>query len=246
MTKQHALVAIEKGLKETANKVTAPLFHAAGDPSLFAGLTKTYEPVDEDGEQYPAESVRIRATVSEVLDAFQKANSRLLDVTASKENTNREAVADVVVDGVTLIEKAPVTFLMQFEKFLQQEVRGIVVKLPTLDPAQEWSLADAERKGVQVTPEIKRHKTKKVPRVITLAPPTDKHPAQVQLVNEDVLAGYWTEKKFSGAISASRKQELTERVESLIEAVKIAREKANDVEVKDLNVGADVFGYLFA
>ena len=82
--------------------------------------------------------------------------------------------------------------------------------------------------------------------MLELSPATDKHPAQVQLVSEDVLAGYWNEKKFSGAVPASYKAELINRVETLIQAVKFAREKANDTEVTDLKVGDAVFGYLFA
>ena len=115
-----------------------------------------------------------------------------------------------------------------------------------LDPAQDWEPSSSEREGIFETPVVRRHRTKKMNRVLELSPATDKHPAQVQLVAEDVLAGYWNEKKFSSAVPASRKAELMERVEDLIAAVKFAREKANDTEVVDFKVGEAVFGYLFA
>lgn len=246
MTKLNQIIAIENGEKARANKATAPLFHVLKVDGMFAGLTKTYEPVDTEGEQLPDETVRVKGTVLDIIDLFVKNNTRLLDVSATKDNTNTQAFADVVVNDEVIIANAPVTFLLPFEKFLSQEVRGLIETLPTLDPAQDWELSSAERDGVYETPVVRRHRTKKVSKVLELSPATDKHPAQVQLIAEDVLAGYWNEKKFSGAIPASRKEELVERVENLITAVKFAREKANDIEVVDLKVGNSVFGYLFA
>lgn len=246
MTKLNQLVAVEKGEKAAVNKETAPLFHAAKNADLFAGFTKTYEPLEEGGAQYPEDNKNLIYTVQALLDAFAKPSARLLDVTAGKENTNRKAVADVKVDGEVIIKDAPVTFLLQFEKYLQQEVRGLLVSLPVLDPAQTWSPDSSGEAGVSVTEPIKRHKNKKVNKVIQLAPADQYHPAQVQLVAEDTLEGYWTEKRQSGAISAQRKLELVERVDKLINAVKFAREEANSVTVDDLKVGSKVFGYLFA
>lgn len=246
MTKLNQIVAIEKGEKAAINKQTAPLFQKAGVPALFHGLTKTYEPVDENGEQYPDENTLVQLTVTEILDAFRVPTTRLLDVISTKENANTGAFADVVVDGRTIIKDAPVTFLLQFEKQLAQEIRGLVNALPTLDPAQEWSPSSTDRAGISETPVIKRHKTKKIQRPIQLAKATDKHPEQVQLISEDVLAGYWSEKKFSGAISAARKQELLDRVDKLINAVKYAREQANDREITDKKVGKHVFDFLLA
>lgn len=246
MTKLNQIIAIENGEKARSNKATVPLFHALKAEGMFAGLTRTYEPVDEEGEKLPDEAARVKATVGEIVDLFVKNTTRLLDVGATKDMTNTTAFASVVVDDTVIIENAPVTFLLPFEKFLSQEVRGMVESLPVLDAAQDWTASTSEREGIYETPVVRRHRTKKVNKVLELSPATDKHPAQVQLVAEDVLAGYWNEKKFSGAIPASRKAELIERVENLIAAVKVAREQANDVEVTDLKVGPAVYGYLFA
>lgn len=246
MTKLNQIIAIENGEKARANKATAPLFHALKADGWFSGLTRTYEPVDEAGEQLPDESARVKTTVPAIIEAFVKNNSRLLDVSATKDQTNTLAFADVVVGDEVLIEQAPVTFLLPFEKFLAQEVRGLIESLPVLDPAQDWEPSTSEREGIYETAVVRRHRTKKMPRVISLAKATDKHAEQVQLVNEDVLAGYWNEKKFSGAIPAARKAELMERVEDLIAAVKFAREQANDTEVVDFKVGKAVFDHLFA
>ncbi len=63
---------------------------------------------------------------------------------------------------------------------------------------------------------------------------------------EDVLVGYWTTVKYSGALPQARINELKSRVVKLSEAVKVAREEANAVTVTDQKIGDRVFDYLFA
>lgn len=248
MTKLNQVVAVEKTVKEKVNKQTAPLFHTTKNATgaLFSGLTKTYEPLDADGEHLPDDSTRVQNTVPEILEAFAKPTIQLFDTQLTKETANTEAFADVVVDGVTLIAQAPVTFLLQFEKHLTQEVRGLIVALPTLDPAQEWEPADSERAGIFRTQTIRRQRTKKTEEPVVLYLATDKFPAQTQMITTDKLVGYWNEMRFSGAISGQRKQELLDRVDALIAAVKFAREAANNRDVDNKTVGAEIFGYLFS
>jgi len=88
-------------------------------------------------------------------------------------------------------------------------------------------------------------KTKKVPRNHVKAEATEKHPAQVDVYYEDVTVGHWRTVKFSGALPARRINELLARVEKLQEAVKFAREEANNMEVEEQKVGASVMQYLF-
>lgn len=246
MTKLNQIIAVEQGEKARSNKATAPLFQILKMDHLFAGLTRTYDPLADDGEKLPDESARVQHAVEEVIEVFVHNSIRMLDLGATKDLTNTKAFADVVVDGQVIIPNAPVTFLLPFEKYLTQEVRGLVENLPVLDASQDWRPSGSERTGIYETPIVRKHRTKKQTRVLELSPATPQHPAQVQLVGEDVIAGYWNEKKFSGAVPASRKVELMERVEKLIQAVKFAREKANDTEVEDLKVGEAVFNYLFA
>src|SRR6478609_7054678 len=190
MTKLNQIIAIETGEKARTNKATAPIFRVAKNEAFFAGLTRTYEPLDEVGEQLPEESARVKAIVGNLIDEFVSNTTRLLDVSATKDMTNTTAFADIVVKGQTIVEHVPVTFLLPFEKFLAQEVRGLIESLPVLDAAQDWSPSSSEREGIYETPVVRRHRTKKVNRVLELAKATDRHPAQVSLVAEDVLAGY--------------------------------------------------------
>ena len=78
-----------------------------------------------------------------------------------------------------------------------------------------------------------------------LSEATEKHPAQVQVYHEDIVVGTWTTVRFSGALPATEIRAMLERVTKLREAVKMAREEANGLEVTDRRVGDAVFGYLF-
>ena len=81
---------------------------------------------------------------------------------------------------------------------------------------------------------------------ITLYEATEEHPAQTQLITEDVIAGQWLTIKYSGAIAPPRKKQLLARIEKLSNAVKFAREQANAIEATEKKLGREVFDYLFA
>ncbi|HLY31763.1 MAG TPA: hypothetical protein VKQ36_12110, partial [Ktedonobacterales bacterium] len=57
--------------------------------------------------------------------------------------------------------------------------------------------------------------------------------------------GYWRTVKFSGALPAQRVNELLARVERLQDAVKFAREEANNMEVTDQKVGERLLQFIF-
>ncbi len=163
-------------------------------------------------------------------------------MTAAKDWTNCRARADVVVDGETLINDAPVTYLLFLEKMLIN-IETFVRKLPVLDPAEQWEFDSAT--DTFRTPVTSTARSKKVKRNHVKAPATDKHPAQVEVYDEDQIVGYWDTTKFSGALPAGKVNELLARVILLAEAVKQAREQANMTEVIDPKPGNTVFGYLF-
>jgi hypothetical protein len=113
-----------------------------------------------------------------------------------------------------------------------------------LDASETWTF-DTSTDSWATEP-MQTSKTKKIPRNHVKAEATEHHPAQVEVYYEDVVVGNWRTVKFSGAMPATRVNELLERVEKLQQAVKFAREEANSIEVTDQKVGDKVFGYLFA
>ncbi len=242
MTKLNQIIAVEKGVKSRSFQELTEAHHAVQKPALLSGISRTYQPKDEEGEQLPPESTKVQVRAEDVLRDTAKTLTRLFDVTATKDATNCVARADVALDGRTLLTDVPVTYLLFLEKQLT-DLHTFVRKLPVLDAAESWSFNDSADSWS--TEPIRTIRTRKVPRNHVKAEATEKHPAQVEVYYEDIPVGYWTTVKFSGALPAKRVSELLDRVEKLQEAVKYAREEANSTEVVDRSVGDKVFGYLF-
>lgn len=242
MAKLNQIIAVEKSVKSKSFAELTEAHHAVQKPSLLSGISRVYQPKDEEGEQLPPESTRVQIRTEEILRDMGATITRLLDVTATKDWANCAARANVEVDGQTLLADVPVTYLLFLEKQLT-DLHTFIKKLPVLDAAESWTFdnsADCWR-----TDPVRTIRTKKVPRNHVKAEATEHHPAQVEVYYEDVPVGYWSTTKFSGALPAKRVNELTDRVEKLQAAVKFAREEANSAEVTDKHVGDAVFGYLF-
>lgn len=244
MTQLNAIIAVEKGVRSKADKTLNDAYQLK--PALLSGLSRTYIPVDENGDKLPDESTQVQVQMVDVLADLRKDMSRLFDVTLTKETANTAAKADVITaDGTTVLTDVPVTYLLFLEKKLV-DLRTFVSKLPTLDPADEWTWD--RNVGSYATEVTQTVKTKKISKpFVKWAPPTPefKQDAQVDVVSEDVLVGRWSQRKFSGAIPADDRRAMVERADTLLEAVKIAREKANTLDVTNAAAGQDVFDYLF-
>jgi hypothetical protein len=243
MARLNQIIAVEKGVKSRSFSELTEAHHALQKSALLSGIARTYQPKDEEGEQLPPESTRVQVKADEVIRHTVGILTRLFDVTATKDWTNCEAKADVVVDGEALLRGVPVSYLLFLEKQLV-DLHTFVKKLPVLDAADSWTY-DASADCYATDP-VQTVRTKKIPRNHVKAEATEKHPAQVDVYYEDVTVGYWRTVKFSGALPAKRINELLERVEKVQQAVKFAREEANGVEVTDQHTGEKVLGYIFA
>jgi hypothetical protein len=227
--KLNQVIAVEKGEKNRAYGVMKEHYKTFQRVAEFNGLSRTYQPKNaEDSEVYPAEHTRVRHDAVKLFAQICDELSSVMEVIAWKDWSNTGARADVVVDGKVLIPQAPVTYLLYLEKELGN-LKDEIKKLPELDPSVPWT-RDLQQ-GLWRSPPTESAKTKKIPKVIQLAKATEHHPEQAQLTHEDVVVGNWTAVQFSGAIPASEKETLLKRVGQLLDAVKYAREAANDMPV---------------
>lgn len=243
MAKLNQILAVEKGVKARSYATVTELDKHIQKEALHTGISRTYRKKDDDGEDLPAERSLVQISAAEVLDEVRRAYTDAWNVTATKEWANQTAVADLVIDGVLVLTGVPVTYLLFLEKQLV-DLRTLVGRLPILDPAEKWSW-DANS-GAYVAEMHETHRTKKVPKVLVKYPATPEHPAQVETYAEDVIVGFWETIKFSGAMPAARKTTLLERLDSALQAVKTARESANDVIVTNQTVAGDLLDHLFA
>ena len=242
MARLNQIIAIEKGIKSRSAQELAESQRAIQKPALLSGISRTYRPKDEEGEQLPPESKKVEVKAEEILDKTQEILTKLFDITATKDWTNCHARADIVVDGQVLVAQAPVSYLLFLEKQLT-ELQAFIKKLPVLDASETWVFD--ENADCWATEPVQTLKTFKTPRNHVKAEATEHHPAQVEVYYEDVTVGYWRTVKFSGALPAHRVNQLLERLEKLQQAVKFAREEANNTEVEEQRVGERIFQYLF-
>jgi len=241
----HQLIAVEPDLaqqsraimEETVNTFTKKADH-------FDGVQKLYKPYEDGGEQIPDEIKEIVTTVDEKLDYAKKIVIRSMDATISKEETNAsgKARASLVVDGVDFGELAA-TSLIALERILER-IREEYKAIPTLDPTKTWTKSDDTGKMLYKTPiEVKFRAVKtKVPLV--LAPATDKFPAQVQVLDSDKQVGRYETIYRSGRLTPTEKSDLLEKIDNLVLAVKKAREKANQTQVVQVDLGRKIFDYI--
>lgn len=242
MPKLNAILAVEKGRRTELHTLITSLHRATQQASLMTGHHKKFTPRREDGEAFPDDSQVVQLTYEAAIKDITGALVSLLDTVATKDWTNCEARADVVVDGKVFLPQVPVTFLLFLEKELH-DLRTFVEKMVELDPAERWSY-DAGT-GLHQSEPVQTQKTKKEQRPIVLYHATEHHPAQTQLITEDVVVGHWTTVKRSGAIPRPRKRALLERITKLEEAVKFARERANSIDAIEINAGRRILEFIF-
>jgi hypothetical protein len=241
-TKLNQVIATEKGIKARAHGVLSELYKTVQKPDLFNGLTRTYLKKDDEGEDLPSERKHIQSRIQDVLGTARMSQSELFDVTAQKDIANTAAKASVTVDGQLILPELPVSTLLFLEKQVT-DLRSFVEAIPVLDNSEDWSLD--ENSGLYKAEPVQTHRTKKSVRPLVLYPATPEHPAQTQLVQEDVIAGFWSTVRQSAAMPKTEKDKIASRVEKLLIGIKEARERANDTDAsRKPAIGSAVFEYL--
>lgn len=241
--KLHQLLAISNGEKSRAKSDLDKCMRAFGQAGLFYGMNREFRAIDDEGPKLPRERTKVQLTVGQLLEDVMRTTGNEFNVEYQKDCTNQEAKADVIIDGKILVHSAPVSFLLYLEKQLNQ-LMGLVKAIPLLDTADDWNY-DTNAGTFKTDPQEKL-KTQKKQKPIVMYEATDKHPAQVQMVSEDVPVGSWVETKESGAVPATDGKKAFLRVQELLKAVQTAREEANSQEVVAFDdVGDAILNHVF-
>ena len=253
MTKLAQIIAVETGVKEGAAAAVAQAqAQLRSDPSAFSGMARSHE-YHEGWQHLPArpdERVNVKVVAEDVLAQLAADLTRLFDVTLTKETADATAKADVVVTigghPHTLIEAAPVTYLLFLEKQCDRLAQRVInAQLPLEDPSTIWQEGDA---GVRRTAEYQvpsttrqRHNWVKAEAVVEGSVGI---PAQVEVFEDSTVTGHWDTVRYSGALSPARVRTLMERLAEFKRAVVSAREEANGATITDRKAGQDVFSWL--
>lgn len=240
MGKLHELLAVEESLAGAAKKIVAEaLVTFTKKADHFQGYVKRYEPFVAGVEnERPSEEKAMVTTVRDKLVYTFDAVVPWLDAVLQKEATNQQARADIIVGDDVLATDVPATYLLGLETKLK-ELREMAEGIPTLQPGIVWEPDPShEGSGVFKTAHpIERLRTEKVVKPVVLYPHTDKHPAQVKEVTEDVNVGKFIDTHWSGMYTPAQKSELLGRIDTLLRAVKQARQRANCAEVVTSTIG---------
>lgn len=248
----HEILAVEQDSKGNAERSRSQLIDMfRSKQSHFTGMKRTYRPfsVDEEkgetsGEKVEAET-RLVTTVAEELSNTLKNIQKSIDLGYQIDEANTMARADIKVGDIVLAENVPATFLLQLEKRLR-EIRLVFKEIPCFDPVRIWSEdPGADKKHVlraEPITTIRKMRTKKY-KVMYEA--TKEHPAQVDIFEVDEPVGEIKSYDWSGMLSSRKKNELLEQVDTLLEAVKRARSRANEIEVdKEKKIAEKLISFL--
>tara|TARA_R110000868_G_scaffold319497_2_gene580480 strand:- start:5213 stop:5980 length:768 start_codon:yes stop_codon:yes gene_type:complete len=243
MARLNEIIAIENGVKSRVYARISALHKISQKSDWFSGFIKTYEKINDEGEELPPERKKVQHVVNASFEEIEANLSEMFQTTARKDWTNCVAKADIEVNGVVILKDVPVTYLLFLEKQLL-DIKTLVANLPTLDDNETWTLDT--NSNLYSAEAIKTPRTKKLQKAIVLMPATMRHAAQTQLITEDVVVGYWSQIKQSGALPNSFKQAMSERVERLLLAVKQSRAKANlQEEIPAPEIGRTLFDFIW-
>ncbi len=238
----HALIAVAAATKGQAEKVaTETKVTFTKKAAHFDGAQRTYRPLNDEGENLPPERKPLVSTTGEKLAHFRNMTVDALDVMFRIDETNMRATADITTGDLT-IENVPSTFLMQFDKKLN-EIRSVFESVPTLNPDYEWNPSNLGA-GVWETEPLEKNRTQKELEYRVMVPPTEHHPAQVEKWMSDKVIGIFKESHQSGRLTPYDKARLLARLDKLQGAVKRALSKANQEEHSTRKVGGQIFEYL--
>jgi hypothetical protein len=241
MGKLHELLAVETdlgGKAQTTLKVVKGLF---GARESFLGKSLIFTAYAEDGPSVPDEITKVSHRVQDSLDLVTKHWGNWVDASIQKEVTNQQTSATIELDGVN-VPQLPATALLNLENKLAL-LRNTLNAVPVNDTLTDWTWD--EESLMWLSDPRYRQRTQKVRKSHVLHPGTAEHAPQVESYTEDVPVGEVETIIYSGMLQPSELRQVLDRLDTLILAVKRARQRANDIETENVQVAAKLLEYVF-
>lgn len=246
-TRLHELLAVRTSLETQAGTTTNGLAGTFEKKQhLFTGRLKSFAPFGETAIAKTEEQVDIQTGVLTELAWLKQHVIPWIDNILHIAEGNTDAKADIILDnGLVIATNIPTSALLDFERLIDG-LRQFALKIPTLDPAKSFAPAPDKGANIYAARPVEKVRREKRRKVIVLSPATDRHPAQVQLVEEDEPTGTIQEQEWSSMITPAQKAEILARIENLARATKRARQRANTAIVDlDHKVGEEMYRYAF-
>jgi hypothetical protein len=247
-TKLHELLAVYTSVTGQATKLRGDLSNLFEKKSHhFRRTIKTFHSLTENEPPKVEDQQDIQTTVGEEIKWIRPKLTQQVDVNYQIDCGNKEAKADLVTEnGETLLRDLPTTTLLWLEKRVA-EWKDLIAAIPTLDPAKGFQPDAAQGPDIFMAREVTKPRTRKGKKLYIKYEATDKHPAQTELIDEDIPVGTTTDQEWSSLITPAKKAELLDQAEILSRAVSRARAKANEhaIEVKEMKIGDTLLDFVF-
>lgn len=249
MSKLHELLAVDTDVMGQAEKCRTELADTFEKKAHhFTQKTLTVKSVKEGEPDKTEQQLDLQTTVADELKWISEKLTVALDVGHQIDVANTTAVADVSLDdGTPLLNSVPTTSLLRMTHRVT-EIRDLIHKIKTLDPAKGFTLDPTQRDGVYKARDTYSHRGEKVFDYIVMVQPTDKHPAQVKELMVDKKSADILTQEWSSLITVKAKGDMLDRVEEILRALKKARARANELEIdtRTNKIGATLLGYVFS
>jgi hypothetical protein len=241
----HELLAKIPELESTQAKILDESIKLFGKRELLKGEDKKLVMNDEDRQAEGIGAGSKQEITTTVLTRFaymEKAVVDRIDAEYQREVANQLAVADVTLPDGTVLTAVPVTMLMWLEKELVR-LRGVLNASPTTDTTVRWEKdTDAALEGVRKSVEPKRaNKTELTKVPVEMSPATKEHKAQVMVVDEQKVVGYYETTEVTGCLTPHEKMVGLSTIDALIVEVKQAKARANQAAVNPVKMGKQVY-----
>lgn len=249
MAKLHEVLAIEKDLMNTSKRLVAESIRTFSKDNLFKGSKKVTNMFDANEDNsiavnYADEHVKLETTVHENLTYSLNEVSRYWDAVLSKDLSNMQAKADIVIAGTIIAKDVPATFLLGLESKLH-DLANLFAAIPTLEPGRTWEPDTSLGKGIYKDANNREaFKTKKDKEFRSVARATEKHAEQIKELDIVSNIGLIVQTNWSGMISSAEKAAMTKRLIKITSAVKQARQRANATDLVIGKIGGDVLDYI--
>lgn len=244
MTQQlNSVVVRERNARTRARDDLTAVYRLVGHAAAFTGGVKEMQSIDDEVPDELPEITLPPMSAAKVFRRIDEILTPLWDLMATRDRSNQDARADIVVDGVTKAVGVPLPTLLSLERQLD-DMRTVLRAMPVRDPSKVWT--EDEDQGFHRAPEVRKPTTRKRMKPLSLAAATKEHKEQVQVVPVDSVVGHYISTDFSTAPSIVERDALVGRLNKLTDAVKMARTKANQTEATEMEIASELLGYIFA
>lgn len=247
----HQLLAVRRSMEQRANEIAEETKKVLTQKHYFNGSHRAWNLLEIPDEsqsheqlEIPDEEEHLSWTVGEKIRWFLEEFGRLIDLDFQIDETNMGARADLECRDL-IIKDVPAIFLMDLEKYLLR-IRSVVAGCQVLDDKVRWRRDPDKGDGVWVSDQDDiQFRTKKKHFHKVMVEPTEHQPAQVKEWTEDVRIAKCAVKYWSGAVTAYQKSEFLRALDDLLNAVKKALSKANEVPHSKRKMAGQITDWLF-